>query len=91
MRCWRKSNLMSFSTSQVRLPPRPDLALVLPTFHSLLTSTVNILSATASLGCRRLVISRVAHRTVAWRFGSDPRLSVRGCQMDGNGLHADVP
>ena len=35
----------------------PDLALVLPTFHSLLTSTVNILSATASVGCRRLVIS----------------------------------
>ncbi len=35
----------------------PDLALVLPTFHSLLTSTVNILLATESLGCRRLVIS----------------------------------
>jgi len=34
----------------------PELSLVLPTFHSLLTSTVNILSATASGGCRRLVI-----------------------------------
>jgi nucleoside-diphosphate-sugar epimerase len=33
-----------------------DLELVLPTFHSLLLSTVNILTAAAETGCRRIVL-----------------------------------
>jgi UDP-glucose 4-epimerase len=35
----------------------PEPGLVLPTFHSLLTSTVNILSVATELGCRRLVLA----------------------------------
>jgi UDP-glucose 4-epimerase len=34
----------------------PDLGLVLPTFYSLLESTVNALAAATAVGCRRLVI-----------------------------------
>jgi UDP-glucose 4-epimerase len=34
----------------------PDLALVLPTYHSLVTSTVNLLSAIATAGCQRVVL-----------------------------------
>ncbi len=34
----------------------PDLALVLPTLHSLLTSTVNLLAAATRIGCGRLVL-----------------------------------
>jgi nucleoside-diphosphate-sugar epimerase len=34
----------------------PDLRLVLPTFHSLLTSTVNVLTVLAELGCERIVL-----------------------------------
>lgn len=34
----------------------PEPALVLPTFHSLLTSTVNILDVATELGCRRVVL-----------------------------------
>ena len=34
----------------------PDLRLVLSTFHSLLTSTVNVLTAAAELGCGRLIL-----------------------------------
>jgi len=32
-----------------------DLKLVLPTFHSLLVSTVNLLTVAANIGCRRIV------------------------------------
>lgn len=35
----------------------PDLGLVLPTYHSLLTSTLNILLAATELGCRRIVLT----------------------------------
>lgn len=35
----------------------PDVALVAPTFHSLLTSTVNLLTAVTEVGCSRLVLS----------------------------------
>jgi nucleoside-diphosphate-sugar epimerase len=35
----------------------PDLELVLPTFHSLLTSTINVLVAATEAGCRRIVLS----------------------------------
>ena len=35
----------------------PDLRLVAPTFHSLLTSTVNVLTAVTEVGCRRVVLS----------------------------------
>jgi UDP-glucose 4-epimerase len=35
----------------------PDLRLILPTFHSLLTSTVNILSAAAAVRCQRLILT----------------------------------
>jgi nucleoside-diphosphate-sugar epimerase len=34
----------------------PDRALVLPTFHSLLTSTVNVLVKATDLGCRRIFL-----------------------------------
>ena len=34
----------------------PGKEFVLPTFHSLLTSTVNLLAAVAELGCRRLIL-----------------------------------
>jgi len=34
----------------------PDCALVLPTFHSLVTSTVNILVTTTKLGCERIFL-----------------------------------
>jgi nucleoside-diphosphate-sugar epimerase len=34
----------------------PDLDLIIPTFHSLLTSTVNLLAAAAELGCRRVLL-----------------------------------
>ena len=34
----------------------PDMALVVPTFHSLVTSTVNLLMAAAETGCRRVVL-----------------------------------
>jgi len=34
----------------------PDLALVVPTFHSLVTSTINLLTAVAETGCRRFVL-----------------------------------
>jgi nucleoside-diphosphate-sugar epimerase len=34
----------------------PEPALVLPTFHSLLTSTVNLLDVATELGCRRVVL-----------------------------------
>jgi nucleoside-diphosphate-sugar epimerase len=34
----------------------PDLALVLPTFHSLVTSTVHLLTAVAGTECRRFVL-----------------------------------
>ena len=33
-----------------------DLKLVLPTFHSLLVSTVNLLTVAANIGCRRIVL-----------------------------------
>jgi len=35
----------------------PDLALVLPTYHSLLTSTVNVLVTATELGCRRIFLA----------------------------------
>jgi nucleoside-diphosphate-sugar epimerase len=35
----------------------PDLGLVLPTFTSLLTSTVNVLIAASEAGCRRIVLT----------------------------------
>lgn len=35
----------------------PDFDLVLPTFHSLLTSTVNILAVATEIGCRRIVLA----------------------------------
>jgi UDP-glucose 4-epimerase len=35
----------------------PDFELVLPTFHSLLTSTINVLVAATEAGCRRIVLS----------------------------------
>jgi UDP-glucose 4-epimerase len=35
----------------------PDVHLVAPTFHSLLTSTVNILTAVTEVGCNRVVLS----------------------------------
>jgi UDP-glucose 4-epimerase len=35
----------------------PDLELVLPTYQSLLTSTVNMLQAATELGCRRIVLT----------------------------------
>jgi nucleoside-diphosphate-sugar epimerase len=35
----------------------PSLDLVLPTFHSLLLSTVNLLTAVAEAGCRRLILT----------------------------------
>jgi UDP-glucose 4-epimerase len=35
----------------------PDLSLVFPTFHSLLQSTVNVLTVVTEMGCRRLVIT----------------------------------
>lgn len=35
----------------------PDLDLVLPTFHSLLTSTVNILAVATEIGCCRIVLA----------------------------------
>ena len=35
----------------------PSLELVLPTFHSLLLSTVNLLTAVAETGCRRLILT----------------------------------
>jgi UDP-glucose 4-epimerase len=35
----------------------PDLALVLPTLHSLLTATVNLLTAAARMGCQRVVLA----------------------------------
>jgi nucleoside-diphosphate-sugar epimerase len=35
----------------------PDRALVLPTLHSLLVSTVNILTIGAEIGCRRIVLA----------------------------------
>ena len=34
----------------------PDFELVLPTYHSLLTSTVNVLVAATELGCRRIFL-----------------------------------
>ena len=35
----------------------PDLALVLPTFQSLLTSTVNLLLAAREIGCQRIILT----------------------------------
>jgi UDP-glucose 4-epimerase len=35
----------------------PSLELVLPTFHSLLLSTVNLLTAVAETGCRRVILT----------------------------------
>jgi UDP-glucose 4-epimerase len=35
----------------------PDVGLVLPTYHSLLTSTVNVLMAAMEFGCRRVILS----------------------------------
>jgi len=35
----------------------PDRQLVLPTFHSLLLSTINLLSVGAELGCRRIILA----------------------------------
>jgi len=35
----------------------PDLQLVLPTFHTLLTSTVNMLMMATEIGCRRVVLA----------------------------------
>lgn len=39
-----------------RVSAAPDPAFVLPTFHSLLTSTVNLLTLAARHGCRRVVL-----------------------------------
>jgi UDP-glucose 4-epimerase len=36
---------------------RPDFDLVIPAYHSLLTSTVNLLVAGTEIGCRRVVLS----------------------------------
>jgi nucleoside-diphosphate-sugar epimerase len=36
---------------------RPDLDLVLPTYHSLLTSTVNVLLMAAETGCSRVILA----------------------------------
>jgi UDP-glucose 4-epimerase len=35
----------------------PDIALALPTYHSLLTSTLNVLLAATEYGCRRIVLT----------------------------------
>ena len=35
----------------------PSLELILPTFHSLLLSTVNLLTAVAETGCRRIILT----------------------------------
>ncbi len=35
----------------------PDRQLVLPTFHSLLLSTINLLSVATELGCRRIILA----------------------------------
>jgi UDP-glucose 4-epimerase len=34
----------------------PDLTLIIPTFHSLLTSTVNLLAVATEVGCRRVLL-----------------------------------
>jgi nucleoside-diphosphate-sugar epimerase len=36
---------------------RPDLGLVLPTYHSLLTSTINVLLMAAEFGCARVILA----------------------------------
>jgi len=36
---------------------RPDIELLLPTYHSLLTSTVNVLQSATERGCRRVVLA----------------------------------
>lgn len=35
----------------------PDMSLVLPTYHSLLTSTVNVLTAATDVGCQRIILT----------------------------------
>ncbi len=68
---WRQGDLAQFETARRVLDDfRPDwifhlagcvagerdLALVLPTFHGNLTTTVNLLTAATEVGCRRIVL-----------------------------------
>ena len=43
----------------------PDLDLVLPTFHSALASTVNLLTAATTQGCRRIVLAGSVEEPIA--------------------------
>lgn len=70
--CWWHSTLIEIdSVQEIFSKVRPDVVyhlagsvgastdkeLVLPTFHSLLTSTVNILIGATEVGCRRVILS----------------------------------
>jgi UDP-glucose 4-epimerase len=51
---------------------RPDLDLVLPTYHSLLTSTVNVLLMAAEVGCARVVLAGSLTEPMADEHGPIP-------------------
>ena len=50
----------------------PDLGLVVPTFASLLASTVNVLVAASEAGCRRIVLTALADRALAVEGAQTP-------------------
>ncbi len=69
---WREGNLEDFRTASTLLheiepdvvfhlaghvTAAPDLEHVIPTFHSLLVSTVNLLTLATQIGCRRVVLT----------------------------------
>jgi UDP-glucose 4-epimerase len=69
--CWRQADLADIGVARRLVSEvRPDIVyhlagsvtavpgkeFVLPTFHSLLTSTVNLLAAVTEIGCRRLIL-----------------------------------
>lgn len=84
---WWQADLADSKTAQQLLSEvRPDIVyhlagsvtavthkeLVLPTFHSLLTSTVNLLAAVTETGCRRLILCGSLHEPQAHQEEGKP-------------------
>ena len=60
----------------------PDFDLVLPTYHSLLTSTVNVLVAATEVGCRRIFLTGSFTEPKPGEVEPTPAVSIWRSQMD---------
>ena len=68
----------------------PARELVLPTFHSLLMSTVNLLTAVTEIGCRRLILTGSLTEPEARQAEADAWFSLCGGEVGSERLWAHV-